>query len=65
MGCSEGWELKNTDKLRRSTVPQHKTKITNFPSGLVAKTARSQGRMPRLNPWLGNWIPHAITKDPK
>jgi len=30
----------------------------------VAKTPLSQCRVPRFDPWLGNWIPYVATKDP-
>ena len=32
--------------------------------GPVAKTWCSYYRGPGFDPWSGNWIPHAITKDP-
>ena len=35
----------------------------DFPGGPVTKTLRSQCRGPRFDPWLGNQIPHAATKD--
>ena len=35
----------------------------DFPGGPVAKTLCSQCRGPRFNPWSGNWIPHAATKN--
>ena len=34
----------------------------DFPDGLVAKSLYSQCRGPRLDPWSGNYIPHAATK---
>ena len=33
-----------------------------FPGGPVAKTPHSQCRWPGVNPWSGNYIPHAATK---
>ena len=35
-----------------------------LPGGPVAQTPHFQGRGPRFNPWSGNQIPHAPTKDP-
>ena len=35
----------------------------DFPGGLVAKTLCSQFGGPRFDPWSGNWIPHAATKN--
>ena len=35
--------------------------IGDFPGGPVAETQHSQGRGPRFDPWLGNWIPLAET----
>ena len=35
----------------------------DFPGGPVARTPSSQCRGPGFNPWSGNWIPHAATKD--
>ena len=32
--------------------------------GPVAKTLRFQRKRSRFNPWSGNYIPHATTKDP-
>ena len=32
-----------------------------FPGGPVAKTLHFQGRGPGLDPWSGNYIPHATT----
>ena len=37
--------------------------IGGFPAGPVAKTLSSQCRGPMLNPWSGNWILHATTKE--
>ena len=34
----------------------------DFPGGQVAKTACSQCRGPRFDPWSGNYFPHATTK---
>ena len=34
----------------------------NFPHGPVAKTLRSQCRLPGFDPWSGNYTPHAVTK---
>ena len=39
--------------------------LGDFPGGPVAKTPRSQCRGPRSDPWSGNWILHAATKDPE
>ena len=33
--------------------------LPDFPAGSVAKTPSSQGRGPRVDPWLGNQIPRA------
>ena len=41
-----------------------KKKYGDFPGGPVAKVPSSQCRGPRFNPWSGNYIPHATTKDP-
>ena len=30
----------------------------------MAKTPLSQCRVPRFDPWSGNWIPYVATKDP-
>ena len=30
----------------------------------MVTTLCSKCRGPRFNPWSGNWIPHAATKDP-
>ena len=36
----------------------------DFPGGRVAKTLCSQCRGHRFDPWSGNWIPQATTKNP-
>ena len=36
----------------------------DFPGGPVANNWCSQFREPRFNPWSGNQIPHAVTRDP-
>ena len=36
----------------------------DFPGGPLAKTLCSQCEGPGFDLWLGNWIPHATTKDP-
>ena len=36
----------------------------DFPGGPVGKAPLSQCRGPGFNPWSGNQIPHAATKDP-
>ena len=36
----------------------------DFPGGPVAKTACSQSREPRFDPWSGNRISYAATEDP-
>ena len=41
-----------------------KSKTWGFPGGSVATTLGSQCRGPRFDPWSGNYIPRAITKDP-
>ena len=38
--------------------------IWDFPGSPVVNTLRSQHRGPRFDPWSGNYIPHAATKDP-
>ena len=38
--------------------------MQDFPGGPVAQTPHFQCREPRFNPWSGNQIPHAPTKDP-
>ena len=40
-----------------------KESLWDFPGGPVAKTPCSQCRGPGFNPWLGNSIQHAATKD--
>ena len=37
--------------------------VRDFPGGSMAKILHSQCRGPGLNPWSGNWIPRAATKD--
>ena len=36
----------------------------DFPGGPVANTQCSQCREPGFNPWSGNQMPHAVTRDP-
>ena len=37
--------------------------LWDFLGGSVAKTLRSQCRELGFNPWSGNWIPYAASKD--
>ena len=37
----------------------------DFPGGPVAKTPSSQCGGPGFNPWSGNYIPHATTREPR
>jgi len=53
-GTSEG----HRQRLRGLKINQR-----DFSGGPMAKTPCSQCRGPRFNPWSGNEIPHAATKN--
>ena len=38
-------------------------KFWDFPGGPGVRTSSSQSRGPKFDPWSGNWIPHATTKN--
>ena len=48
--------LNEKSQLKRTTY-------WDFPGGPVSKTLCSQCRGPKFDPWSGNWISHAITKN--
>ena len=53
------------DKQNKHTMEYYlalKRNERDFPGVPVVKTPRSQCRGPGLDPWSGNWIPHAAAK---
>ena len=42
-----------------------KTHLREFPVGSEARILSSACRGPGFDPWSGNWLPHAATKDPE
>ena len=57
------WSQDHTLSLCPQNNARYNILMRNFPCGPVAKAPRSQCRGPGFNPWSGNWIPHATTKD--
>ena len=57
-------EYKIEAKGQDEALLVQKRKVRNFPGGPMAKTPCSQCGGPGFDPWSGNWIPHAATKDP-
>ena len=45
-------------------VFENESSYWDFPSGPGTKTLHSQCRGTGFDPWSGNWIPYATTKDP-
>jgi len=54
----KGGQSKQLGNIRRQEKP-----MRDFPGGPVAKTPNSQRRGLGFDPWSGNKIPHAATKD--
>ena len=60
---NSGSHLKYVNGDYYSLLAGEEIKPQDFPGGPAAKTPCSQCRGPRFNPWSGNYIPHASTKN--